>query len=1018
MTAIEQYNALEGKKLTRSQIRKLVNLAKFEGAKEVENKLVGLLKAYPGEKGFEFSTINQVSENFEGLGIPFISDDEINEIVGETEAQGLNRTVDKDFVYNMITNRIIKQIETQGYVPWLRPHDGSKGNKTLVPFAGSPINFNTKNNYRGINAMLLLDYPYAGEIEGTNVKTGKPSMIPAVLHEQITDGRLFWMTFKQIKDKGGKLKKGSKSSEVVYYNFSYLFKGKKITEAEYKKLYFSGGCNKTSNMGKSPCVELRKFGFLKYFNVFNERDIEGLDFDEARKKLKLTSIQPQTTEQKILGADLIIKNMPKKPKLKVIHLTNRESPHYSPGSDTVTMPQKEQAPSLENWYATCFHEHIHATGHLNRLQRHIKPEYRATKWGDTRYALEELVAEIGSVFLNAESGIMLADFKNNATYIKGWASKVKKALQKDNKAIFKASSDAQKACDFILDRDKDGEPKFWKEYEKIQKEIATKGAKQAKEKSLKVEIRPASPRSKMCIVWDIAKDMIWANEKFKSIEDAKSFCKQNKLEVAKVTCSIAKVKNNTAGKIKNPVKTVSNKKKAVKNKNKTGQMALFGLNGSVPKNPTVEQALAFADKYLVGKSIYHQDIGKKIVFTKGGIKKSINGKGRVTRTRLQLVFIASDLVKKARLYSSRKDRKKRDNILSVHTLRTTTTLDGNKFEVIIQLQENKNGVIYYDHTGIKIKKQLSVPVDKSEPLSRAKLPSRSKEHNKDNKKKDNGLKGVVIQDVSQIEMPVIQNVIQNIEPVAPPVAKQVIQHKNPLVRSINHVAPPNEKFVINGDIGAFLGELEKKPVGSVACTLDAPQGSGKTRFFFQVMNEMARNYKCLFISLEEHPSSTLFQEKVKQYIEPQNQNNVDAIGELPRGKEKKILDQLIPQYDVVFIDSWNKIHEVTKLDFDNDLRKAYNGKLIFAIFQRTTNGAMRGGAKAQFDGDVIMKIVKGKDFKENEVYHDKNRYQSKDLTDLKYNIYTQAMVNVEEDYILQDEELTEPVEEIIGWNEL
>ena len=52
---------------------------------------------------------------------------------------------------------------------------------------------------------------------------------------------------------------------------------------------------------------------------------------------------------------------------------------------------------------------------------------------------------------------------------------------------------------------------------------------------------------------------------------------------------------------------------------------------------------------------------------------------------------------------------------------------------------------------------------------------------------------------------------------------------------------------------------------------------------------------------------------------------------------------------------------------------------------------MRGGAKSQFDGDIIMKIDKGEDFKENEVYHDKNRYQNKDLRQLRYNIYSQSL---------------------------
>ena len=94
---------------------------------------------------------------------------------------------------------------------------------------------------------------------------------------------------------------------------------------------------------------------------------------------------------------------------------------------------------------------------------------------------------------------------------------------------------------------------------------------------------------------------------------------------------------------------------------------------------------------------------------------------------------------------------------------------------------------------------------------------------------------------------------------------------------------------------------------------------------------------------------------------------------------------------MILIDSWNKIYETSRLDFDTDLRKAYNGKLIFAIFQHTVTGTMRGGTKSQFDGDITIKINKGETFKENEVYHDKNRYQNKDLSELRYNIYGKSL---------------------------
>src|SRR5690606_40077875 len=118
----------------------------------------------------------------------------------------------------------------------------------------------------------------------------------------------------------------------------------------------------------------------------------------------------------------------------------------------------------------------------------------------------------------------------------------------------------------------------------------------------------------------------------------------------------------------------------------------------------------------------------------------------------------------------------------------------------------------------------------------------------------------------------------------------------------------------------------------------------------------SQGYRCLFVSLEEHPLSELAQAKKRQYIKPKNQALIDTVGELPEGY--KDLEKLIPDYDLSFIDSWGKVTEIQKIDFDKSLRKKFNGKLFFVIFQRTVSGSMRGGAASQFDGDIIMKLNK------------------------------------------------------------
>jgi len=121
--------------------------------------------------------------------------------------------------------------------------------------------------------------------------------------------------------------------------------------------------------------------------VFNERDIEGIDFKAKRDKLKSKSKTVlKTEEQKILAAELMLKNMPLKPKflIKYIDKNKNESPYYSPSLDKVVMSQKTQFDNLGQWYGVAFHEHIHATGHSKRTDRRsIKGFTHGTRWGDT-----------------------------------------------------------------------------------------------------------------------------------------------------------------------------------------------------------------------------------------------------------------------------------------------------------------------------------------------------------------------------------------------------------------------------------------------------------------------------------------------------------------------------------------------------------------------------------------------------------------------------------------------------------
>ena len=67
------------------------------------------------------------------------------------------------------------------------------------------------------------------------------------------------------------------------------------------------------------------------------------------------------------------------------------------------------------------------------------------EFGGEVYSLEELIAEMGTCYLQSFAGIT-SQFQQSAAYINGWIGK----LKNDKRFIFQASKAAQRAVDFIL----------------------------------------------------------------------------------------------------------------------------------------------------------------------------------------------------------------------------------------------------------------------------------------------------------------------------------------------------------------------------------------------------------------------------------------------------------------------------------------------------------------------------------------------------------------------------------------
>lgn len=274
-------------------------------------------------------------------------------------------------VYQKITDYVTDRM-SQGQIPW---------RKTWSVSQFAPQNYVTKHNYTGVNLFLAW-------VSGKDPR---------------------FMSAKQIADKGGNIRKGSKSIPIVYFK---QFQVQDIKDPE----------------------KMRMVPMIRYYNVFSVEDVEGIEIPKL--EVKERDFKP------IDACENLFEHQPMS-NLTFNHGGDRAA--YSPAMDSIIMPEKTRFDSPEAYYATLFHEMGHATGHESRLNRDLKGLF-----GDHSYSQEELVAEMTAAFLCAETGIDQPIIENTVAYIQSWMKRIKQ----DQKLFVKAAAQAQKAADLILNRKK------------------------------------------------------------------------------------------------------------------------------------------------------------------------------------------------------------------------------------------------------------------------------------------------------------------------------------------------------------------------------------------------------------------------------------------------------------------------------------------------------------------------------------------------------------------------------------
>lgn len=278
-----------------------------------------------------------------------------------------------------------------------------------------PENAVTGYKYNGINSIYL---SLAMEIKGW------------------TDNR--WVTFNQIKNNNLSFKKDENGISLAKGNgvkIEYVSFYDKLTKkaADFEKL------KREFSKEEYDKYYQENIRFVcKSYVVFNGDLVDGLPekkkFDIAERNERAEEILSRWSERECpITAD------------------GGNKAYYSPTTDTIHTPRRENFFDIDSYYAVTAHEMIHSTGHSKRLNRDM-----SNAFGTSKYAIEELTAEFGAVFMSQKMELneqSVNGLENHTAYIDGWLKEIKS----DPSVLFKTIKAASAAADYITARTQENE---------------------------------------------------------------------------------------------------------------------------------------------------------------------------------------------------------------------------------------------------------------------------------------------------------------------------------------------------------------------------------------------------------------------------------------------------------------------------------------------------------------------------------------------------------------------------------
>jgi antirestriction protein ArdC len=248
-----------------------------------------------------------------------------------------------------------------------------------------------------------------------------------------------WLTYNKCKQLGCNVRKGEKAFPVMFWSLQAYNKktGERISIDDYRRL----GDKK----------DWEQSALLRFYNVFN---IAQTDMKETNAG-KYAKYEEQNTPAEMPTADGMYANAALDRLIDggwlcQIHTQHQDRAFYSPSGDYIMLPTKEQfnkggdaaqvyRGGME-FYATALHEMAHSTGTPERLNR-----IKGSKFGDEKYAKEELVAELTAALCGHNLGFDTEVCDHNAAYLKCWL----KTIKQEPNFLLSVLADVSKAAEMI-----------------------------------------------------------------------------------------------------------------------------------------------------------------------------------------------------------------------------------------------------------------------------------------------------------------------------------------------------------------------------------------------------------------------------------------------------------------------------------------------------------------------------------------------------------------------------------------